>query len=67
MAKKTIRVSDKSGTSLPDGQGATVRVTYDDARKGSVVLDVTAAEADQIAEGGQKVARRGRKPSTSSV
>ena len=62
MAKKTIRVSDKSGTSLPDGQGATVRVTYDDARRGVYELDVTASEADQIREGGRQVKRRGRKP-----
>jgi hypothetical protein len=60
MAKKTIRVSDISGAEIPDGKGATVRVTFADARKGVRELDVTDAEAEQI--GGRPVARRGRKP-----
>jgi len=33
MAKKTVRVSDISGEEIPDGKGATVRVTFHDARK----------------------------------
>ncbi len=60
MAKKTIRVSDISGAEIPDGKGATIRVTFADARKGVRELDVTDAEAEQI--GGRSVARRGRKP-----
>ena len=32
MAKKTIRVSDMSGAEIPEGRGATVRITYTDAR-----------------------------------
>jgi hypothetical protein len=60
MAKKTIRVSDISGTEIPDGKGATIRVTFADARKGVRELDVTDAEADKL--GGRSVARRGRKP-----
>jgi hypothetical protein len=60
MAKKTIRVSDISGAEIPDGKGATIRVTFADARKGVRELDVTDAEAEQI--GGRTVARRGRKP-----
>ena len=34
MAKKTIRVSDKSGVEIPEGGGAVVRITFRDARKG---------------------------------
>ena len=60
MAKKTIRISDMSGAEIPDGKGATVRITFADARKGSRELDVTDAEADTL--GGRTVARRGRKP-----
>lgn len=60
MAKKTIRVSDISGEEIPPGEGATVRVTFADARKGSRELDVTSAEAEKL--GGRHVARRGRRP-----
>ncbi len=60
MAKKTVRVSDMSGSEIPDGKGATVRITYADQRKGVRELDVTDAEAERL--GGRQVARRGRKP-----
>jgi hypothetical protein len=60
LAKKTIRVSDMSGEEIPDGKGATVRVTFHDARKGSRELDLTDAEAEKL--GGRAVARRGRRP-----
>ena len=63
MAKKTVRVSDMSGSEIPDGKGATVRITYADQRKGVRELDVTDAEAERL--GGRQVARRGRKPRTS--
>ena len=60
MARKTIRVSDISGQEIQDGKGATVRITFADARRGSRELDVTDAEAEKL--GGRVVARRGRKP-----
>jgi hypothetical protein len=60
MARKTIRVSDRSGREIPDGKGATVRITFGDARKGVRELDLTDAEADEL--GGRAVARRGRRP-----
>jgi hypothetical protein len=60
MARKTIRVSDISGQEIPEGRGATVRIKFADARKGSRELDVTDAEAEKL--GGRVVARRGRKP-----
>jgi hypothetical protein len=62
MARKVVRVSDMSGEEIPEGKGATVRVTYADARKGARELDVTDAEAEKL--GGRSVARRGRKPKT---
>jgi hypothetical protein len=62
MARKVVRVSDTSGEEIPDGKGATVRVTFADARKGARELDVTDAEAEKL--GGRSVPRRGRKPKT---
>ena len=62
MAKKTIRISDMSGEEIPEGKGATVRITFADARRGSRELDVTDAEAEKF--GGRQTARRGRKPKT---
>jgi len=60
MAKKTVRISDISGAEIPDGKGATIRITFADARRGSRELDVTDAEAEKL--GGRQVARRGRRP-----
>ena len=60
MAKKTIRVSDQSGQEIPEGSGASVRITFSDARKGVRELDLTDVEAERL--GGRAVARRGRRP-----
>ena len=60
MARKTVLVSDISGKDIPDGKGATVRITFRDARKGVRELDVTDDEAENL--GGRQVARRGRRP-----
>lgn len=60
MARKVVRVSDMSGETIPDGKGAKVRITFNDARKGARELDLTDAEAEAI--GGRSVARRGRRP-----
>jgi hypothetical protein len=64
MAKKTIRVSDMSDEEIADGKGATVRITFADARKGVRELDLTDAEAERL--GGRAVARRGRRPKSES-
>jgi hypothetical protein len=64
MARKTIHVSDRSGEEIPEGKGATVRITFADARKGVRELDLTDREAEQL--GGRAVARRGRKPKSAS-
>ena len=64
MARKTIRVSDQSGQEIPEGKGAVVRITFQDARKGARELDLTDAEAERL--GGRSVARRGRKPKAAS-
>jgi hypothetical protein len=63
MAKQTVLVSDLSGAVIDDGKGATLRVTYHDARKGAKEMDLTADEADRLLDGkARAVARRGRRP-----
>lgn len=64
MAKKTIRVSDRSGAEIPEGKGATVRITFADARRGARELDLTDSEAEEL--GGRVVARRGRRPKSAT-
>jgi hypothetical protein len=54
-----------SGSEIPDGKGATVRITFRDARKGVRELDVTDEEAEGL--GGRSVARRGRKPKAAAA
>jgi hypothetical protein len=64
VARKTVLVSDMSGVEIPDGKGATIRITFRDARKGVRELDVTDEEAEKL--GGRSVARRGRRPKTTT-
>ena len=61
--KKTVLVSDLSGSEIPDGKGATVSITFRDARKGTIVLDVTDIEAEEMGSKGRRQQRRGRRPS----
>jgi hypothetical protein len=65
MARKTVLVSDLSGDEIRDGKGAQVTIRFVDARKGSIVLDVTDAEAEEIGMKGRRQARRGRRPKPS--
>jgi hypothetical protein len=60
LARKTVLVSDISGEEIAEGKGATVRITFRDARKGVRELDLTDEEAEKM--GGRNVARRGRRP-----
>jgi hypothetical protein len=63
MARKTVRVSDISDDEIPEGKGATLRIVFEDTRRGVRELDVTDAEAEALGTGrGRAVARRGRKP-----
>jgi hypothetical protein len=65
MARKTVLVSDLSGEEIEEGKGAKVRISFEDARSGSLELDVTANEARAMGAKGRQVARRGRKPKSS--
>ena len=63
MARKSIIVSDISGREIRDEKNAAkVAITYGDARRGRVELDVLASEVDDLAGKGKKTAKRGRKP-----
>jgi hypothetical protein len=62
MAKKTVLVSDLTGNEIEAKDAATVTITYADARRGQVRLDVNASEVEEWAAKGVKQARRGRKP-----
>jgi hypothetical protein len=62
VARKSIFVSDLSGREIAEGKGAQVTIKFKDARKGTIVLDVTDAEADEMGKKGRRQARRGRRP-----
>ncbi len=66
MARKTVYVSDLSNKPIPESDGAKVRVAFADARRGVYELDVTDGEAQELADKGRKVARRGRKPKSTT-
>ena len=67
MARKTVYVSDLSGNTIDERNGARVTIAYNDARRGTVVLDVNADEVDELARKGTKQARRGRKPKSAEA
>jgi hypothetical protein len=62
MARKTVLVSDLSGSEIEDGKGAQVTIKFVDARRGTIVLDITDAEAEELGRKGRRQARRGRPP-----
>jgi hypothetical protein len=48
LAKRSVVVSDLSGEEIEEGKGALVTIRFNDARKGTIVLDVTDAEAESM-------------------
>ena len=60
MARKTVLVCDNCGKEVDETRGATMRLTFADARRGAKQADL----CDDCAGGmpGQAVARRGRRP-----
>jgi len=62
VARRTIVVSDLSGDAIQEGKGARITISFDDARKGTIVIDATAEEAEEIGKKGRRQARRGRRP-----
>lgn len=64
MAKKTILVCDNCGAEVEEGKGATLRVTFTDARRGSKAADLCDNCAGAMP--GRAVARRGRRPKSAA-
>jgi hypothetical protein len=64
MARKTIFVSDLTGTELDDKDAVRITVSFSDARRGVYVVDASAGDSvvETLVEKGTKQARRGRKP-----
>jgi len=60
LARKTVLVCDSCGQEIGEGKGATMRLNFSDARRGSKQADL----CDNCAGGmpGHAVARRGRRP-----
>jgi hypothetical protein len=65
LARKTVLVCDQCGDEVGEGKGATLRLTFSDARRGAKQADL----CDGCAGGapGQAVARRGRRPKSASA
>lgn len=60
MARKTVLVCDDCGKEVGDNKGATLRLTYSDARRGAKQADLCDDCAGKMP--GHAVGRRGRKP-----
>jgi hypothetical protein len=60
MARKTILVCDSCGKEVDESQGAIMRLTWSDARRGAKEADLCGDCAGSMP--GRQVARRGRRP-----
>jgi hypothetical protein len=65
VARKTVLVCDNCGREVGENKGATLRLTYTDARRGAKQADL----CDNCAGGmpGRATARRGRRPKSASA
>ena len=64
MARKTVVVCDNCGQHVDESKGATLRITWSDARLGAKADDLY--EDCSSAMPGHAVARRGRRPKVAS-
>ena len=60
LARKTVLVCDNCGNEVGEGKGATMRLTYSDARRGAKQADLCDDCAGK--QPGRATARRGRRP-----
>jgi hypothetical protein len=65
MARKTVLVCDNCGSEVGDNKGATMRLSYSDARRGAKQADLCDDCAGNLP--GHGVARRGRRPKTAAA
>ena len=65
MARKTVLVCDNCSNEIDEGKGASMRINYSDARRGSKQADL----CDNCAGGmpGRAAARRGRRPKSATA
>jgi hypothetical protein len=65
LARKTVLVCDQCGREVDEGKGATMRLSFSDARRGAKEADL----CDSCATGmpGRATARRGRKPKSAAA
>ena len=64
MARKTVLVCDNCSKEVDEGRGATMHVTYSDARRGAKQADLCDDCAGKMP--GQPAARRGRRPKSAT-
>jgi hypothetical protein len=60
VARKTVLVCDSCGKEVGEGKGATMRMTFTDARRGARQADLCDDCAGKMP--GHAAARRGRRP-----
>lgn len=65
MARKTVLVCDSCAKEVGEGKGATLRVTYADARRGAKQADLCDDCAGKMP--GIPAARRGRRPKSATA
>jgi hypothetical protein len=65
VARKTVLVCDSCTKEVGEGKGATLRVTYSDARRGAKQADLCDDCAGKMP--GVPAARRGRRPKSASA
>ena len=65
MARKTVLVCDSCGKEVDESRGATLRITYSDARRGAKQADLCDDCAGKMP--GQPAARRGRRPKSAAA
>ena len=65
MARKTVLVCDSCGKEVDESRGATLRITYADARRGAKQADLCDDCAGAMP--GQPAARRGRRPKSATA
>jgi hypothetical protein len=65
LARKTVLVCDDCGKEVGDNKGATMRMTFTDARRGARQADLCDDCAGKMP--GHAAARRGRRPKSATA
>jgi hypothetical protein len=65
VARKTVLVCDNCSKEVDESRGATLRITYSDARRGAKQADLCDDCAGKMP--GQPAARRGRRPKSAAA